>query len=45
MARIDEVRERYERRTESSTYDVELYASYHSIGEIIDDRPYKTLRS
>lgn len=28
----------YSSRTESSTYDVELYASYHSIGEIIDEK-------
>lgn len=28
----------YASRTESSTYDVELYASYHSIGEIIDEK-------
>lgn len=28
----------YASRTESSTYDVELYASYHSIGKIIDEK-------
>ncbi len=28
----------YASRTESSTYNVELYASYHSIGEIIDEK-------
>ena len=28
----------YASRTESLTYDVELYASYHSIGEIIDEK-------
>lgn len=28
----------YASRTESSSYDVELYASYHSIGEIIDEK-------
>ena len=28
----------YASRTESSSYDVELYASYHSIGKIIDEK-------